>query len=49
MQIYNVIIEISRGLIIDSVYAVNEQGALAAIIKKHSVYDFYSSAITAMG
>jgi len=48
MQIYNVVIELSRVLIMDSVYAANEQGALAAIIKKHSVYDYYSSVVTAM-
>jgi len=48
MQIYNVVIEISRGLVIDSVYATNEQDALAAVIKKHSIYDHYSSAVTAV-
>jgi len=48
MQTYNVIIELSRRLIIDSAYATNEQEALLAIIKKYSVYDYYSSVVTAI-
>lgn len=48
MKVYNVVIEVTRGLVSDSVFAVSEEKALEAIINRHNIYDYYSSVVTAI-